>query len=60
MSDGAITTQPTSRRKEVEAFVRDLDPLQVVGECTLHYMLDLAIQTCPTSPLPSPPFISPS
>lgn len=28
----AITTQPKSRRKEVEEFVRDLDPLQVVGE----------------------------
>lgn len=30
MADQAITTQPSSRRKEVEAFVRDLDPLQVV------------------------------
>ena len=30
----AITTQPTSvsRRKDVEAFVRDLDPLQVQGK----------------------------
>ena len=32
MSSDAITTQPTSRRKEVESFVRDLDPLQVVGK----------------------------
>lgn len=28
----AITTQPRSRRKEIEQFVRDLDPTQVVGE----------------------------
>lgn len=38
MSDEAITAQPISRRKELETFVRDLDPLQVVGECTLHCM----------------------
>lgn len=31
MADGdAITTQPRSRRKEIEQFVRDLDPTQVV------------------------------
>jgi len=29
MADEAITTQPRSKRKEVEQFVRDLDPLQV-------------------------------
>ena len=29
--DTAITTQPISRRKEIESFVRDLDPLEVVG-----------------------------
>ena len=28
----AITTQPISRRKEIESFVRDLDPLEVVGK----------------------------
>lgn len=28
-AEGAITTQPRSRRKEIETFVRDLDPLQV-------------------------------
>jgi hypothetical protein len=26
-----VTSQPRSRRKEVEGFVRDLDPLQVSG-----------------------------
>ena len=31
MADEAITTQPRSKRKEIEAFVKDLDPLQVVG-----------------------------
>jgi len=31
MADEAITTQPRSKRKEVEQFVRDLDPLQVQG-----------------------------
>lgn len=31
MAEQAITTQPT-RRKELESFVRDLDPLQVVGK----------------------------
>lgn len=30
--DTAITTQPRSRRKEIEQFVRDLDPTQVVGK----------------------------
>ncbi len=30
--DTAVTTQPRSKRKEVEKFVSDLDPLQVVGE----------------------------
>ena len=28
----AVTTQPRSKRKEVEQFVKDLDPLEVVGE----------------------------
>ncbi len=32
MAESAITTQPMSRRKEVESFVRDLDPNSVVGE----------------------------
>ncbi len=27
----AITTQPRTKRKEIETFVRDLDPLQVQG-----------------------------
>ena len=27
----AVTTQPRSKRKEIEQFVRDLDPTQVVG-----------------------------
>ena len=31
MADEAITTQPRSKRKEIEQFVRDLDPLQVQG-----------------------------
>ena len=30
--DTAVTTQPRSKRKEVEQFVSDLDPTQVVGE----------------------------
>ena len=30
--DTAITTQPRSKRKELEQFVRDLDPIQVVGK----------------------------
>ena len=29
MADDTITTQPTTKRKEIEQFVRDLDPLQV-------------------------------
>ena len=34
MADGdTVTTQPRSRRKEIEQFVRDLDPTQVVGKC---------------------------
>ena len=28
----AVTTQPRSKRKEVEKFVSELDPTQVVGE----------------------------
>ena len=32
---GIVTTQPKSRRREIEEFVRDLDPLQVAGE---YYM----------------------
>ena len=32
MAEEAITSQP-SRRKELVSFVRDLDPLQVVGKC---------------------------
>lgn len=35
MAEEAITLQPKSRRKEVESFVRDLDPLQVVGRFKL-------------------------
>lgn len=31
-AETAVTTQPRSKRKEIEQFVRDLDPLQVVGE----------------------------
>ena len=30
--DTAVTTQPRSKRKEVEQFVSELDPTQVVGE----------------------------
>ena len=30
-----VTTQPKSRRREIEEFVRDLDPIQVAGE---YYM----------------------
>ena len=31
-----VTTQPKSRRREIEEFVRDLDPLQVAGEYSMH------------------------
>ena len=31
-AETAVTTQPRSKRKEIEQFVRDLDPLQVVGK----------------------------
>ncbi len=30
--EGAITTQPISKRKEIEEFVRDLDPNSVLGK----------------------------
>ena len=30
--DTAVTTQPRSKRKELEEFVRELDPTQVQGE----------------------------
>ena len=35
----AVTTQPRSKRKEIEQFVRDLDPTQVVGKdrAAKHY-----------------------
>ena len=38
--DTAITTQPRSKRKELEQFVRDLDPIQVVGKWkeSEHYL----------------------
>lgn len=29
--DDIVTTEPKSRRKEIDDFVRDLDPLQVAG-----------------------------
>ena len=32
MAETVVTTEPKSRRKEIEEFVRDLDPLQVNGE----------------------------
>ena len=33
MAEGSVvTTEPKSRRKEIEEFVRDLDPLQVAGK----------------------------
>lgn len=31
--NATITTQPRSKRKELEQFVRDLDPIQVAGKC---------------------------
>ena len=31
---GAVTQQPRSKKKELEEFVRDLDPLQVQGRPT--------------------------
>ena len=34
-SETAITSQPRSRRKEIEQFVRDLDPIQVQGKQVL-------------------------
>lgn len=42
----SITTQPTSttRRKELESFVRDLDPLQVMGK------LPASCTTCHNNP----------
>ena len=30
--NSAVTTQPRSKRKEIEQFVKDLDPTLVVGE----------------------------
>ena len=39
--DTAVTTQPRSKRKEVETFVRELDPTQVVGEQIFSYRLQL-------------------
>ena len=30
--EGAVTTQPKSKKREIEEFVRDLDPIQVQGE----------------------------
>ena len=35
----AITTQPTTRRKEIEEFVRDLDPNSVVGQSVSIFTL---------------------
>lgn len=32
MSGEAVTTQPKGKRAEVMAYVRDLDPSQVLGE----------------------------
>ena len=32
---GVITTEPKARNKEIESFVRDLDPLQVAGEAEI-------------------------
>ena len=31
MATDIVTTQPKSRRKEIDDFVRDLDPLLVAG-----------------------------
>ena len=31
MSEGAVTQQPRSKKRELEEFVRDLDPTQVSG-----------------------------
>ena len=39
--DTAVTTQPRSKRKEVETFVSELDPTQVVGEQILSYRSQL-------------------
>ena len=33
MSGEAVTTQPRGKRAEVMAYVRDLDPSQVLGAC---------------------------
>lgn len=40
-----VTNQPKSRRKEIEEFVRDLDPLQVGGQfvCCVPYTVLSAI-----------------
>ena len=35
--NGVVTTQPKSRRREIEEFVRDLDPIQVAGEYCMRY-----------------------
>ena len=33
---GAVTQQPRSKKRELEDFVRDLDPLQVQGKNSKH------------------------
>lgn len=30
--DAVVTTQPRANRKEVEEFVRDIDPIEVLGK----------------------------
>ena len=36
----AVTQQPRSKRRELEDFVRDLDPLQVQGQLTARWCLN--------------------
>ena len=58
---GAVTQQPRSKKKELEEFVRDLDPLQVQGlsastTCTAQKR-NVKRRTAYTY-LPSPPSFS--
>ena len=42
MAETVVTTEPKSRRKEIEELVRDLDPLQVNGEINYNNELHRA------------------
>lgn len=42
----AVTTQPRGRKQEIEAFVRDLDPLTVQGRPTSDASLISRMHLC--------------